>query len=137
MTSDWPLPWVEGTVLPFVHWGMRQVSRSKSWWKSAWILTVDKFRNCLLNFQISRTVLYKIVTERLGFQKCFAWWVPKIPTEHHKTQRMISVVDFLSRYDKGELLLNRVVTGNGTCVKYVNPETKEQLKLWAHSNLPS
>ncbi|KAL4704228.1 hypothetical protein ACJJTC_003788 [Scirpophaga incertulas] len=59
----------------------------------------------------------------------------KILTDHHKTQRMASALDFLSRYeDEGEPLLNRIVTGDETWIKYVNPETKEQSMMWAHSD---
>ncbi|KAF8796331.1 hypothetical protein HNY73_000715 [Argiope bruennichi] len=51
---------------------------------------------------------------------------------------MASALDFLSRYeDEGEPLLNRIVTGDETWIKYVNPETKEQSKMWAHSDSPT
>lgn len=88
--------------------------------------------------QISKTLLYEIVTARLGYRKFCARWVPKILTDHHKSQRMASALDFLSRYeDEGEPLLNRIVTGDETWIKYVNPETKEQSKMWAHSDSPT
>ncbi|KAG8226287.1 hypothetical protein J437_LFUL002726 [Ladona fulva] len=88
--------------------------------------------------QISRTVLYEVVTERLGYRKFCARWVPKILTEHHKTQRMASAMDFLTRYEEeGEPLLNRIVISDETWIKYVNPETKEQSKMWAHSRSPN
>jgi hypothetical protein len=40
--------------------------------------------------QISRTVLYEIITVRLGYQKFCARWVLKILTVAHKSQRMAS-----------------------------------------------
>lgn len=87
--------------------------------------------------QISRTVLYEIVTERLRYRKFCARWVPKILSENHKTQRMASALDFLMRYEREEQsFLNRIVTGDETWVKYVNPETKEQSKVWAHTHSP-
>lgn len=87
--------------------------------------------------QISRTVLYEVVTDRLGYRKFCARWVPKILSETHKTQRMTSALDFLTRYDtEGESFLDRIVTGDETWVKYVNPETKEQSKVWAHTASP-
>ncbi|KAF8766643.1 Bromodomain-containing protein 8 [Argiope bruennichi] len=88
--------------------------------------------------KISKTLLYEIVAARLGYRKFCARWVPKILTDHHKSQRMASALDFLSRYeDEGEPLLNRIVTGDETWIKYVNPETKEQSKMWAHSDSPT
>jgi hypothetical protein len=44
--------------------------------------------------QISRTVLYEIITVRLGYHKFCARWVPKILTAAHKTQRMASALTF-------------------------------------------
>jgi hypothetical protein len=40
--------------------------------------------------QILHTVLYEIVTFRLGYHKFCARWVPEILTGGHKTQRMAS-----------------------------------------------
>jgi hypothetical protein len=58
--------------------------------------------------QISRTVLYKTVTVRLGYHKFCATWVPKMITGVHKTQRMASAVIFLERHHKdGDEFLNR------------------------------
>jgi hypothetical protein len=42
--------------------------------------------------QISYTVLYEIVTVRLGCHKFYARWVPKMLTGMHKMQRMASVL---------------------------------------------
>jgi oligoribonuclease (3'-5' exoribonuclease) len=42
--------------------------------------------------QISRTVLYEMITVRLGYSKFCARWVPKILTGAHKTQRMVSAL---------------------------------------------
>ena len=48
--------------------------------------------------QSSRTTLYRIVTDRLGYHKFCARWVPKQLTDIHKTQRMGSALTFLQRY---------------------------------------
>jgi hypothetical protein len=45
--------------------------------------------------QISCTVLYEIITVRLGCCKFCARWVLKILTGEHKTQRMASALSFL------------------------------------------
>jgi hypothetical protein len=45
--------------------------------------------------QISRTVLYKIITVRLGCYKICATWVPKMFMGGHKMQRMTSALTFI------------------------------------------
>jgi hypothetical protein len=44
--------------------------------------------------QISRSVLYKIITVRLGYHMFCARWVPKTLTGAHKTQRIASDLAF-------------------------------------------
>jgi hypothetical protein len=44
--------------------------------------------------QISHTVLYNIITVRLGCRKFCATWVPKMLMGAHKTQRMASALTF-------------------------------------------
>jgi hypothetical protein len=44
--------------------------------------------------QISCTVLYEIITLRLGYHKFCARWVPKMLTGAHKTQGMASALTF-------------------------------------------
>jgi hypothetical protein len=44
--------------------------------------------------QIPRTLLYEIITIRLGYHKFCARWVPKIPTGAHKKQRIASALTF-------------------------------------------
>lgn len=88
--------------------------------------------------QISRTVLYEVVTKQLGYHKFCARWIPKVLTEIHKSKRMGSALDFLSRYDaEGEEFLNRIVTGDETWVAYVNAETKQQSMTWGHTASPN
>jgi hypothetical protein len=45
--------------------------------------------------QISRTVLYEIITVRLGYHRFCARWFSKMLMGAHKTQRMASAVTFL------------------------------------------
>uniref|UniRef100_A0A8C5SQD0 Mos1 transposase HTH domain-containing protein n=1 Tax=Laticauda laticaudata TaxID=8630 RepID=A0A8C5SQD0_LATLA len=80
----------------------------------------------LLSFpQISRSLLHEIVTQKLGYHKFCARWVPKILTENHKSQRMAALLTFLYSYDKdGDSFLDQIVTGDETWVKHVNSETK-------------
>ena len=48
--------------------------------------------------EVSKTTTHKVVTEKLGYRKLCAHWVPKILTDDHKTKRMGSAVKFLTPY---------------------------------------
>lgn len=87
---------------------------------------------------ISRSALYTIVTQDLGYRKLCARWIPKMLSTDHKTQRMASALSFLTRYaNEGNVFLKSIVTGDETWVLYDNPETKEQSKQWMHTASPS
>jgi oligoribonuclease (3'-5' exoribonuclease) len=47
--------------------------------------------------QISRTILYEIVSDRLNYQKLCSCWVPKMLSEGHKTKRAGSALSFLNK----------------------------------------
>jgi hypothetical protein len=88
--------------------------------------------------QFCRTVLYETVTKKLGYQEFCARWVPKMLTDFHKTQRMVSALTFLQRYhDEGDEFLDKTVTGDETWVKFVNVETIEQSRQWMHTHSPN
>lgn len=87
--------------------------------------------------QVSRSVIYDIVTERLHYRKLCSRWVPKMLTEVHKTKRLGSALAFLSRYDEeGDDFLSQIVTGDETWVAYNTPESKQQSMEWRHSTSP-
>jgi [histone H3]-lysine36 N-dimethyltransferase SETMAR len=87
--------------------------------------------------QISRTLLYEIVTDKPGYHKFCARWVPKLLTDQHKNQRMAASLALLDAYDKdGDSFLDRIVTGDETWVKHVNCETKLQSMEWGHTKSP-
>uniref|UniRef100_A0A670YH07 Mos1 transposase HTH domain-containing protein n=1 Tax=Pseudonaja textilis TaxID=8673 RepID=A0A670YH07_PSETE len=48
--------------------------------------------------QISRSLLHEIVTQKLGYHKFCARWVPKILTENHKSQYMAASLTFLKSH---------------------------------------
>jgi len=65
--------------------------------------------------QISRPTLCRIITDRLGYHKFCARWVPKQLTYLHKTQRIGSALTFLQRYwEEGDEFLDRIMTGDET-----------------------
>jgi len=48
--------------------------------------------------EVSKTTIHEVVTEKLGYRKLCASWVPKMLTDDHKTKRMGSALKFLTRY---------------------------------------
>lgn len=88
--------------------------------------------------QVSRSVIYAIVSEQLHYKKICARWVPKMLTDEHKTKRLAHALSFLERYDKeGDEFLSHIVTGDETWVSYYTPETKRQSSEWHHSKSPT
>ena len=47
--------------------------------------------------EASKTTIHEAVTEKLGYRKLCARWVPKMLTDDHKTKRMRSALKFLTR----------------------------------------
>ena len=87
--------------------------------------------------EISRSTLYTIVTETFHYRKLCARWLPKMLSDHHKTQWMGAALTFLQCYHDGEDFLNKIVTGDGTWVHFELEETKYESKQWMHSHSPS
>lgn len=97
--------------------------------------TISSLRDDFPN--VSRSVLYGIVTEHLNYRKLCARWVPKMLTDVHKTKRLSSALTFLERYhNDGDDFLSQIVTGDETWVAYVTPESKQQSMEWRHSDSP-
>lgn len=87
--------------------------------------------------QVSRSVLYKIVSEKLNFKKLCSRWVPRLLTEDHKVKRFATSLDFLTRYDEeGDDMLSQIVTGDETWVSHITPENKRQSMEWRHTTSP-
>jgi hypothetical protein len=92
--------------------------------------------------QISCTVLYKIITVRLGYRKFCARLVPKMLMGVHKTQRMALALTltFIDQDHKdGNEFVSHIiqVTGDETWVSFVNVETREQSKQWMRTHSPN
>ena len=65
--------------------------------------------------KVSRTTIVEAVTEKLGYRKLCACWVPKMLMDDHKTKRMGSALKFLTRYaQEGDEFLDSIVTGDET-----------------------
>jgi hypothetical protein len=84
--------------------------------------------------QMSRTLIYDIVSSNLGYRKVCAQWVPKMLKEKHKKQRVACALTFLMRYHKeGNGMLSHTVTGDEPWVSPITPESKQQSLHWKHT----
>jgi len=87
--------------------------------------------------QVSRTLLYDIVSCHLGYRKVCARWVPKMLTKEHKKQRVTCALKFLMPYDKEEDgMLSQTVTGDETGAPHITHESKQQSLHWKHTGSP-
>jgi len=88
--------------------------------------------------QISWSLIHKIVSDELKFQKFCARWVPKILTEEHILKWHAIALDFLTQYsEEGNNFLSRVVAGDETWVSHATPESKQQSTEWRHTSSPT
>jgi hypothetical protein len=63
--------------------------------------------------EMSKTTIHEAVTEKLGYRKLCARWVPKMLKGDHKTQRMGSALKFLMRQaQEGDEFVGSIVTGD-------------------------
>jgi hypothetical protein len=84
--------------------------------------------------EASKTTIHEAVTEKLGYRKLCAHWVPKMLTDDHKMKRMGSALKFLMRYtQEGDEFLDSTVTGNETWVFHHTPQSKQQSLQWRHT----
>jgi len=86
---------------------------------------------------IASTTIHKIVTEKLGYSKVCARWVPRMLTESHKEKRVECAQQFLQQCRRNkEEFLDSIVTGDETWVFHFTPENKQQSREWRHSTSP-
>jgi hypothetical protein len=77
--------------------------------------------------EVSTTTIHEAVTEKLGHRKLCAGWVPQILTDDHKTKRMISALNFVTRYaQEGDEFLDSIVNGEETWVFHHTPEVRRR-----------
>ena len=81
--------------------------------------------------QISLTLLYESLAERLQYHKVCARWMPKMLTDEQRNQGLSSAFTFLQWYhSEGEKFLDRIVTGDGNWISCSNIATKKQSVVW-------
>ena len=83
--------------------------------------------------EVSKTTIHEAATEKLSYKKLWARWVPKILTDRHKTKRICSTLEPLTRYAlEGDAFLDSIVTGDETLGFHNTPESKQQLLQLRH-----
>jgi len=88
--------------------------------------------------EVSRALVYQIVTKYLQYRKICARWVPRMLTDAHKAVRMGAALMFLERYERdGNVFLDQIVTGDEPWISHNTPTTKLQSMEWRHSQSPN
>ena len=86
----------------------------------------------------SRDSVHRTVRNHLEFRKVSARWVPKSLYPEQQTMRMMTSLDNLQRYKtEGEVMLERIVTGDETWVHHYQPETTQASRQWKHKESPT
>jgi len=84
-------------------------------------MTVRDLHHMIL--EVSKTKIYETVTEKLGYRKLCARWVPKMLTDDHKTKGVGSALKSLTCYaQEGDDFLDSTVTGD---------------EIWVFTTLPN
>ena len=72
--------------------------------------------------EVSRTVVYEIVTQYFQYRKICARWVLRMLTDAHKAAGMGAALMFLERYEQdGNVFLDQIVTGDETWIFAQHP----------------
>lgn len=87
--------------------------------------------------EVCEKTIDTILTERLGYHKVCARWVPHMLSETHKVDRVNCAQEFLRECaENTEDYLDSIVTEDETWCHYVTPETKQQSRQWRHPESP-
>jgi hypothetical protein len=93
--------------------------------RAIWCGTIRKLHHVIP--EVSKTTIHEAMTEKLGYRKLCAHWVPKILMDDHKTKQMGSTLKFLMCYaQEGDELLDSIVTGDETWGFHHTPDSKQQ-----------
>ncbi|GFR64179.1 histone-lysine N-methyltransferase SETMAR [Elysia marginata] len=86
---------------------------------------------------MSRTSVFRVLTNKLNKKKNFPKWVPHLLTDEHKESRVNISRNFLRRFQTEQNdFLGRIITGDETWVYSWDPETKRQSAEWRDFDEP-
>ncbi|GFY02837.1 uncharacterized protein TNCV_3507171 [Trichonephila clavipes] len=85
--------------------------------------------------EVSRSVMYNILTEDIDFKKLCSLWVPRLLTVEHKQKRVAISLHFLILYEEErDAMLSRIIAGDETGESHITPELKQQSLEWRHTS---
>ena len=97
-------------------------------------LTVQEFAEIC---DLSKSTVYRILTESFGMQRVSVCWVPCLLTDEHKERRVSTSRAFLRKWRSGgDAFLDRIITSDETWLHYYDPETIQQSSVWKSSDSP-
>ncbi|XP_011880667.1 PREDICTED: putative uncharacterized protein FLJ37770 [Vollenhovia emeryi] len=79
---------------------------------------------------MTKTTVYRIVTEDLNMKKVCAKLVPKVLTDEQKDVRVLRCQELLELCENDPNFLNSVITGDESWIFEYDPETKRQSSEW-------
>ena len=86
---------------------------------------------------MSRTSVFRVLTNKLNKKKKFSKWVPHLLTDEQKESRVNFSRNFLRRFQTEQNdFLGRIITGDETWVYSWDPETKRQSAEWRDFDEP-
>ena len=86
--------------------------------------------------QVSRTSIYRLLTDVLGMRKIAARWVPHNLSQEQKAERVAISRRLLQRQQEDSNFLHRIVAIDETWVRSYEPELKRQSAEWRHPDSP-
>lgn len=80
---------------------------------------------------ISKTIVFEIMTNRLGMKKVCTRWVPKLLTPLQRANRVECCQELLSQSEADPTnFLSRIVTGDESWVYHYDPLSQQEAKTW-------
>ena len=83
-----------------------------------------------------KSTVQRVLTSDLAMTRVCARWVPRLLTTEQKECRVASSKEFLKRHMRDDTFLDRIITTDGTWLRYFEPESKRQSSVWKTSNSP-
>ncbi|XP_039314693.1 protein GVQW3-like [Solenopsis invicta] len=85
---------------------------------------------------ITKTTVFRIVTDDLNMKKVCAKLVPKVLTDAQKNMRVLRCQELLEMCENDPNFLNSVITGDESWIFEYDPETKRQSSEWHTPSSP-
>jgi hypothetical protein len=88
------------------------------------------------SFNISKTLVLRILKEDLGKRKLCAHFVPHSLTPEQREDEVTFCQDIIMMADTDKFFLNKIIMGDETWCFAYDPETKQQSSEWVGETSP-